>query len=56
MFKKNGKKTRTNFKSKDKMLDFLDNNPRKLSQMKDAVVNFAALSLPLKTTVWKIDK
>ena len=41
-----------NFKSKDKMLEYLNGNINKLNQLKSVTLNFNQVSLPLKQTVW----
>lgn len=52
VFKHAGKKDLVNFKSKDKMIAYLDKNQDKLNKLDQCQVNFAAISLPLKVTTW----
>lgn len=51
-----GKKTVINFKNKDYMLQYLDNNQDKINELERVYINFKAISLPLKATVWNINK
>ena len=42
-----------NFKSKKKLIQFLDTNKHELHQLKSVRIHFASIDLPLKDTVWK---
>ena len=48
------KKCTDNFKTKDKMLKYLNDNTDKLNQLKSVTLNFNQVSLPLKQTVWHV--
>ena len=41
-----------NFKNKAGLIKYLDKKKKKMNELDDVVVNFACISLPLKTTVW----
>ena len=41
-----------NFKSKKSMISFLDTNTTKINKMKSPTLNFGAIALPLKNTIW----
>ena len=47
-----GKKTSINFNSKDGMITYLNKNTTKINNLKSAALNFGAIVLPLKQTVW----
>ena len=50
--KHQGDVTTINFKNKESMIKYLDTNKQKLNKMISPVLNFAAIMLPLKHTVW----
>tara|TARA_B100000575_G_scaffold127846_1_gene101884 strand:+ start:127 stop:318 length:192 start_codon:yes stop_codon:yes gene_type:complete len=50
--KQKGKVQTINFKNKDTMLKYLDKNKDKINSWSAPVLNFAAIMLPLKQTVW----
>ena len=41
-----------NFKTREKMIDHLQKNSIKMSQLKDVKVNFGPVCLPMKQTTW----
>ena len=41
-----------NFKNKTGMIKYLNNNKDKINKWSSPVLNFAAVMLPLKQTVW----
>tara|TARA_R110002167_G_scaffold65261_3_gene184394 strand:+ start:368 stop:553 length:186 start_codon:yes stop_codon:yes gene_type:complete len=46
------KKQLINFKTKKSMITYLNKNIIKVNKMTNPVINFGAISLPLKVTVW----
>jgi hypothetical protein len=50
--KQAGKVHVINFKSKDALIRFLDNNVDKINKLVSPVINFNQVTLPLKQTVW----
>ena len=50
-----GKKTVINFKSKQSLLKHLNSKYDKVNKLDNVYINFAAISLPLKSTVWYVD-
>ena len=53
-YKKAGKKTVKNFKSKQKMIDTLVKDGAKYSKLDSVHVNFGPITLPIKHTVWYV--
>lgn len=51
-YKQAGKSEKINFKGKNKLIHYLDKNKHKLNKMDRVIINFASVSLPLKSTVW----
>ena len=50
--KQKGRVVTINFKNKESMLKYLDTNRQKVNKLASPVLNFAAVMLPLKQTVW----
>ena len=50
-----GKKTVINFKNKKSLLKDLNDKTDKVNRLDNVYINFAAISLPLKSTVWYVD-
>lgn len=48
----NNRKEQINFKSKNGLVKYLNNNIDKINKLMRPVINFNTVSLPLKTTVW----
>ncbi len=51
-YKNNNKVEYINFKNKTTMVKYLDKHKTKVNNMKAAALNFGAIMLPLKQTVW----
>jgi len=49
----NNKTEHINFRSKRYMLSYLDKNKSKLNKLNKPVLNFGAIALPIKSSVWK---
>jgi hypothetical protein len=52
-YQEEGKRTSINFNSKDGMITYLNKNTNKINELTKPVLNFGAIALPLKTTVWR---
>ena len=50
--KQNGRVQVVNFKNKTSMIKYLNGNRDKINKWTSPVLNFAAVMLPLKQTVW----
>ena len=50
-----GKKTVINFKNKKSLEKYLESKYDKVNELERVYINFAAISLPLKSTVWYVD-
>jgi hypothetical protein len=50
-----GKKTVVNFKNERSLLKYLNSKRDKVNEMERVYINFAAVCLPLKSTVWHVD-
>jgi hypothetical protein len=48
----NSKATTINFKTKSSLLSYLNKNTSKINKLDAPVINFGAIMLPLKQTVW----
>ncbi len=53
---KNKSKNVINFKSKDKLIAYLNKNKAKVNNLDDVYINFNQVKLPLKATVWSVQK
>jgi len=51
-YKEEGKKTSINFNSKDGMITYLNKNTTKVNKLRNPILNFGAVALPIKSTVW----
>jgi len=51
---KNKSKNVINFKSKDKLIAYLNKNKAKVNNLDDVYINFNQVKLPLKATVWSV--
>ena len=50
-----GKKVMINFKNKQSLLKHLNSKYDKVNKLDNVYINFAAICLPLKSTVWYVD-
>jgi hypothetical protein len=50
----NSKKQKINFKKKIAMILYLEKKKKELGKYNQVKVNFGAVSLPLKDTIWKV--
>jgi hypothetical protein len=50
--KLNGKKTTINFKNEQSLIKHLNTHQNKVNKLENVYINFSAVSLPLKATVW----